>query len=126
MGNRAVITTPEKKMGVYLHWNGGYDSVSAFLEYCKRKNFRALDEDSYGFARLCQVIGNFFGGTSSLGIGTYDELDTNNGDNGVYIVKGWDIVGREFFSGSEQNEYKLDEMLKAIDESQPESERLYR
>lgn len=26
MGNRAVITTPDKKMGVYLHWNGGRDN----------------------------------------------------------------------------------------------------
>lgn len=27
MGNRAVITTSDKKMGIYLHWNGGRDSV---------------------------------------------------------------------------------------------------
>lgn len=27
MGNRAVITTPDKKMGVYLHWNGGREAV---------------------------------------------------------------------------------------------------
>lgn len=30
MGNRAVITTEEKQIGVYLHWNGGRDSVQAF------------------------------------------------------------------------------------------------
>lgn len=30
MGNRAVITTPDKKMGVYLHWNGGRDSVEPY------------------------------------------------------------------------------------------------
>lgn len=36
MGNRAVITTPDKKMGVYLHWNGGRDSVEDgwVLEMC--------------------------------------------------------------------------------------------
>ena len=38
MGNRAVITTEKNfennGVGVYLHWNGGYDSVSAFLKYC--------------------------------------------------------------------------------------------
>ena len=30
MGNRAVITDIEKKVGIYLHWNGGRDSVEAF------------------------------------------------------------------------------------------------
>ena len=24
MGNRAVITTEEKQIGIYVHWNGGY------------------------------------------------------------------------------------------------------
>ena len=36
MGNRAVITTPDKKIGVYLHWNGGRDSVEGFLQTCKK------------------------------------------------------------------------------------------
>ena len=31
MGNRAVITTEKKDLGIYLHWNGGRDSVEAFL-----------------------------------------------------------------------------------------------
>ena len=26
MGNRAVITTEKKDLGIYLHWNGGRDS----------------------------------------------------------------------------------------------------
>lgn len=25
MGNRAVITDKQKKIGIYLHWNGGRD-----------------------------------------------------------------------------------------------------
>ena len=37
MGNRAVITTRSKDIGVYLHWNGGRDSVEAFLKYCELK-----------------------------------------------------------------------------------------
>ncbi len=64
MGNRAVITTPDKKMGIYLHWNGGRDSVEAFLHYCELHGFRSPDRDPYGWARLCQVIGNFFGGAA--------------------------------------------------------------
>lgn len=124
MGNRAVITTAEKKVGVYLHWNGGRDSVEAFLTYCKLKGYRSPDTDCYGWARLCQVIGNFFGGGLSIGIDVYDRLDTDNGDNGVYIIKGWEIIGREFRHVDEQDGYSLDLMLMEIDKSQPETERI--
>ena len=120
MGNRAVITTSKKDLGLYLHWNGGRDSIEAFLKYCELQGFRTPEESSYGFARLCQVIGNFFGGTLSLGIDKYHNLDTDNGDNGVYIIKGWQIIGREYFEGSEQREHILELMLKAIDKKQPE------
>ena len=68
MGNRAIIKGKGTNIGVYVHWNGGYDSVRGFTEYCKLKGYRSPEEDSYGIARLCQVIGNFFGGTTSVGI----------------------------------------------------------
>lgn len=124
MGNRAVITTKDKQMGVYLHWNGGRDSVEAFLDYCDLQGFRSPDCDTYGWARLCQVIGNFLGGGLSVGIGLYDQLDTDNGDNGVYIIKGWRIVGREFNRHAEQSSYDHADMLHDIDDSQPEHMRL--
>ena len=124
MGNRAVITTKEKKIGVYLHWNGGRDSVTAFLTYCKMKNYRTPERDNYGWARLCQVIGNFFGGECSIGIDEYNVLDTNNGDNGVYIIENWEIVDREFYNGAEQNNHDLLEMLKDINKCQPKQEQL--
>lgn len=119
MGNRAVITTRSKKIGVYLHWNGGRDSVQAFLKYCELQGFTSPEKDYYGWARLCQVIGNFFGGGSSIGIDEYHKLDTDNWDNGVYIIENWEIVGREFKINEEQNEYDLDLMLKEIDKKQP-------
>ena len=59
MGNRAVIATREKKIGVYLHWNGGRDSVEGFLTYCKLKGYRCPEKDNYGWARLCQVKNKF-------------------------------------------------------------------
>lgn len=128
MGNRAVITTKANMdnngIGVYLHWNGGRDSVRAFLKYCELKGYRAPSEDNYGWARLCQVIGNFFGGGSSLGIDTVNHLDCNNWDNGVYLIEGWEIVGRMYFEGEEQDEYDLVGMLKTINDSMPESERI--
>ena len=124
MGNRAVITTEARDLGVYLHWNGGRDSVEAFLLYCKIKGYRCPENDFYGWARLCQIIGNWFGGELSLGIDRYDKLDTDNGDNGVYIIKDWQIVGREFYKGEEQDTYNLLDMIKDINRCQPEVEQL--
>lgn len=66
MGNRAVITTREDwkcgGVGIYLHWNGGRDSVNAFLKYCELKGYRPPEKDCYGWASLAKVISNFFGG----------------------------------------------------------------
>lgn len=124
MGNRAVITTKEKRIGVYLHWNGGRDSVEAFLKYCELKNYRPPEQDNYGWARLCQVIGNFFGEGLSIGIDEYKHLDTDNGDNGVYIIENWQIVGREYFGGREQDYKDMYEMLVEINKRQPESEQI--
>ena len=129
MGNRAVITTVKgwenNGIGIYLHWNGGRDSVEAFLKYCELREFR--DED-YGMARLTQVIANFLGGGLSIGVDTIDHLDTDNGDNGVYIIddREWKIVDRKYFQGSEQNEYNMEDMLRLIDERQPEKDRIYK
>ena len=128
MGNRAVITTRDNfrsnGVGVYLHWNGGRDSVEAFLKYMKLRNFRTPDRDNYGWARLCQVIGNYFGGGLSIGIDTVNHLDMDNWNNGVYIIQGWNIVGREFFDGTEQDHYDINEMLISIDEAQPFKDQL--
>ena len=128
MGNRAVITTRENfdndGVGVYLHWNGGRDSVTGFLTYCKAKGYRPPTEDNYGWARLCQVIGNFFGGGLSVGCDKVSNLDCDNWDNGVYIIDGWDIVGREYFKGTEQNGYDLLTLMQDINESMPKNERL--
>lgn len=125
MGNRAVVTFASAKeveqyydknkggidvsgfaayhphlVGVYLHWNGGKDSIVSFLRTCKRIGFRCPTDDfSYGVARFVQLVANFFGGLTktSVGVDTLEHLDCNNGDNGVYVVgEDWEIVGREF------------------------------
>lgn len=88
MGNRAVISFDENDnaTGVYLHWNGGPESVLAFLDAAKELGVRGGEDQPYFFARFCQIIGNFFGGTTSVGIGPVKSLDTDNGDNGWYII----------------------------------------
>lgn len=73
MGNRAIITTQERKIGLYLHWNGGRDTVEPLLRCCELQGYRPPSSDSYGWARICQVVGNFFGGTLPVGIGPYTD-----------------------------------------------------
>ena len=131
MGNRAVITASKSRdveksqdIGVYVHLNGGRDSVEAFLKYCELKKYRSPSDDNYGWARLCQVIGNYFGGTTLIGIDRCERLDCDNYDNGVYIIKGWKIVGRQYHDGAEQHQYDLLQMLIDIDNAQPTKEQL--
>lgn len=94
MGNRAVIEFKDTDQGIYLHWHGGIESVQAFLDCAKRYKLRS---GSYGHARLCQIIGNFFGGTLSLGTDKLCNLHCDNYDNGVFIVnENFNIVGRKY------------------------------
>lgn len=107
MGNRAVIAFENKPnaVGIYLHWNGGRPSVQAFLDYAKEVGVRTGDT-TYGIARLTQIAANAIGGTLSVGVDTLDNLDTKNGDNGLYIVddKTLTIKERLYHSGPEQGE----------------------
>jgi hypothetical protein len=122
MGNRAVIQFGDAKdaMGIYLHWNGGEESVRAFLEAGRVYEIRYSED--YGVARLAQIIGNFFGGSLSVGVGLARKLDQDNGDNGTYIIDDeGHIKGRKFKPEREEpfNEEKyqgvLDEVLKLND-----------
>lgn len=125
MGNRAVVIFKPDDLGIYLHWNGGRDSVEAFLAYCEMRGFR---EGSYGVARFCQVVGNYFGGDLSIGIEnvsgkSYSELDP--GDNGVYVVLDWHIAAR--FHVPEKGEQKVHDLASLmidVDSCQPEDDRL--
>jgi hypothetical protein len=124
MGNRGFVRgSSDYGVGVYLHWNGGRDSVEAFLRYCELKGCRGFgDDEGYAAARLAQVAANFIGGTMSVGV--YPATYGMDDDNGVYVVDGWKIVGRLNFEGAEQRDYDLYKMLDAIDLEQPERERL--
>ena len=128
MGNRAVITTmnhwqdKSHGIGIYVHWNGGRDSVKPFLDYCKMKGYRSPETDCYGWASLGAVITNFFGAEGlSIGIDCLDCFDCNNYDNGVYIIEDWKIIDRQYFDGIEQDYIPYDEMIKEINNSMPEA-----
>ena len=116
MGNRAAIKTESSNYGIYLHWNGGVESVLAFLEAAKQLGVRdPANDDSYCMARLTQIIGNFFGGELSLGIGANVYL-MDYSDNGVFTIgKGFTIINREG-----QPEYDTAKTVAELDKQQKE------
>src|SRR5690349_1122453 len=121
MGNRAVITTApysDDNVGIYVHWNGGRDSVEAFLKAAEKLGYRSPDSDqSYGLARLTGMLCTFFGlaDDTCIGIGLNKELDTDNGDNGVYLIApGWKVTGRLYHGADEQSDYDVDGLAQSI------------
>lgn len=136
MGNRAIIKGVNSNLGVYVHWNGGFNSVQAFVEYCRLKGYRSPETDSYGIARLAQVIGNFFGGCYSVGIQNV-ESNLNEKiveewyiDNGIYEIENWRIVRHwnpcemDVEAEYREHEYELEDFLVELDSCQPKSEQL--
>lgn len=75
MGNRAIIipnapTEGKPVAGIYVHWNGGVESVLAFCEVCKQRGYWSPEyDDMYAMARLCGVIHEFFGITDGTSLG---------------------------------------------------------
>lgn len=147
MGNRAVVTFAERceiekylvpaekggngeklegfvadnqhRVGVYLHWNGGKDSIVPFCRACRKIGFRCPTFDfSYGVARFVQLVANHFGGltNTSIGVDTLEHLDCNNYDNGVFVIgDDWEIVGREFARTDEPlDEKSVDEFVEHL------------
>ena len=126
MGDRAVIANKDKNIGVYLHWDGYREFVESILAYCDVKGYRSPDVDyEYGWARLCQVAGNTIGGTLSLGVGDYSRMDTDNWDNGTYIIKDWDIDQRLYrhYEDAKMQD-SMFENLVYINSKQPKDERI--
>ena len=126
MGDRAVISNRTKNLGVYLHWYGYREFVESVLAYCNAKQYRSPDvDDEYGWARLCQVLGNTLGGNLSLGVGNFSKMDTDNWDNGTYIIDGWDIKERLYqHYQDEKMKDSMFENLKYINDKQPKEEQL--
>lgn len=95
MGNRAYVIFEDKESkhfspAIYLHWNGGPESVYAFLDELDRRGVRADQE--YEAARFVQVVGEYFmPEPSSLGVqsGPASAVDLGRWaqeENGLYLV----------------------------------------
>ncbi|MGH2611818.1 MAG: hypothetical protein ACRDFB_02070 [Rhabdochlamydiaceae bacterium] len=113
MGNRAVITVEGSNIGIYLHWNGGPESVQAFLRVAKALKVRdPIGDPSYFYARMTQIIANFFGGNMSVGVNSLDSLDCDNCDNGMYIIGAdFKIVKQKYTSGKDKKDKKHEDAV---------------
>lgn len=126
MGNRALIVGKDSHVGVYMHWNGGMDSVAPMLEYASFHSAQGLGKEAYdaGLATLVTIANNFteFGSVYVESVDP-EELTEDYGyefDNGIYVVDGWNIVGRIGAPDQEQNFHDHKEMMIAFDKAQPE------
>jgi hypothetical protein len=97
MGNRAIVKFNDS-IGIYLHWNGGPESIGAFLEEAQRRKLRTFESDpTYAVAGFVQIVREFFSYASrpdhleyslSCGVGNPSSMDDS--DNGVYEIRhGW-------------------------------------
>ncbi len=129
MGNRAVITTEDKTIGVYFHWQGGYDFVYPLLQFCSDIGIPSPEKNPVlGFGAIANIMRAFNTPTKQLfyipsfvmdslvddvEINLYERLDCDNHDNGVvYVIKNWKIIKRLFHECPEQVAYDFGEMYK--------------
>ena len=133
MGNRAaVIFQEEDEISpiVYLHWNGGPESVYQFVEELNRRCVRC--DAAYECARFIHIIGDFMdqdkAGSLSLGVSQAPKAIAADdaemvvwmgaaGDNGVYVINrgaGW---VRRFHDGKEAPAEDVTKELKEAKES---------
>ncbi len=130
MGNRGNVVFIDDESGgtggispaVYLHWNGGPESVYAFLAEMDYRKIR--HEAGYEAARFCQIVGEFFDqdqyGTLSLGVNNgpteitpeaIGKVWTDNGDNGFYVIERTPIGTKvRRFAGNSNEEMSNEEV----------------
>jgi len=123
MGNRAYVIFANatfKQLGpaIYLHWNGGAESIYPFLDELDRREVRV--QADYESARFIAIAAEYFDqayyGTLSLGVENgprrlADVWKFDPGDNGVYVVardgKGGRVVRRFFQDRAEKKAREL-------------------
>ena len=127
MGNRAVIaldSCEKNSIGIYLHWNGGRDSVEGFLLATKEIMGDRLGDKAYGKARLIECITTFIDGNLSVGVDLIQNLDKNicisdkwtNWDNGIYLVDTgtMEIIKRFHYPYEEQKNHDPKDICETI------------
>ncbi len=120
MGNRAVITFSQHKTApcIYLHWNGGRASVEAFIKSAKHLGLHVCKseyEEHKVMDLLAEMIATHFFETK-VGMTVYREqygrADTNNSDNGVYVLDSGLNIRKRLMNGSQEEvDYKKTEAI---------------
>ena len=107
----------DKSPSVYLHWNGGRDSVEGFLTVVKKLyggSSSCLDAKERAVLFYSVVHRAGMGGVSTE-VSTFKEVDADNGDNGTYWVdESFQIIDREYQRYPEQQNHPLDEFVNAV------------
>lgn len=130
MGNRAVVKfeSRDEKHGIYLHWNGGPESILAFLQVMQDRKWVRMD---YASARFTAVAVEFFdyqGDCNGYSVGIVDNPTAwkDGCDNGIYLVsqdenKGW-IVNHngkviDAYSLDQRDKKTMQEIVKILSQS---------
>ena len=128
MGNRALIVGQDCPVGIYVHWNGGYYSVTAFLEWARLRGLPGLSSSTRSMLPLATVIVNFMGNDGRfvdvVPVHWPLTVEDSPGDNGSYVIQGYEIVKRIDGPHQEQKLYPRANMLREIDAYQPEGSQL--
>ncbi len=91
MGNRAVVSfsTNPTAPSLYLHWNGGRASIEGFLAGCLDAGYQATGDQKQDMDQIERCLRPFFarnGECMSIYRQPVGRADTDNGDNGWYIL----------------------------------------
>lgn len=134
MGNRGIIAVKNGDYAVYLHWNGGRDSVEAFIKYAElAKLYTPMGGTIYELEQWSKFVTILDNWGASVYLQNISPNRKTNGtinkdywgtDNGIYYINNWQIVGRAFNKRPEQNVYSLPDFLRDIDEKQPKHKQL--
>ena len=111
MGNRAVINMVDSDVAIYLHWNGGRDTVEPVLQVAKEYG---LTGDNAGMNDLYKMFHNMLASdmAETAYVGRVEEYNGSAiGDNGTYIIdKSFNIIDRLDFENEEQQIYLFEDI----------------
>lgn len=129
MGNRGVISTTNKDIALYLHWDGDITFVKGLLLFSMVQGARNPVHGGSGWCRMAQHYNNYVGcGRVGAVIEPYDRLcDSAEWNNGTYIIDGdWNVVER-IGGPSDEQEPTVEDIMDVVyelDRSAPVSERI--
>ncbi len=111
MSNTGLITFngdfDEKSIGIFLHWNGGLESVLAFMEATRERCGGRV-----GCLGMAQTIANFFeyNGYLHVQLGIVRRGDEKHQNNGLYLIEGDRIVHRDGVNDHEKGRRMVEQL----------------